>query len=504
MAVVALTPAIASAAPLSFSPAGTIDAGTPLHAVSCPSISLCVIAGGSSHLDISNNPEASAYTTVQLASPDESLNGVSCPSTTFCVAVDGDGNAYVSSDPTAQTAAGWAEISDIDGDGAALDGVSCPSTTVCLAVGFAGAFVSTNAGAIWSQVLGTSGIHFTAVSCPTAGLCVAVANGTQAVTFTNLEAGAGAVVTAAPSADSRGADHLTAVSCPASALCVAVDDGGYAAVSTDPSASDWDEAVATGAGGGLAGVACPLVALCLAASTDGAVTFSSDAVDGASSMWGLDASGFDAHALDALACPESGLCVAIDSGGGESVGSGAMLGVALAGAGGGTVTDSDGYIDCGLTCSAYYAAGSSVTLTAAAGPGSTFAGWSGAGCSGTGTCTITNGQAGTSAAVTASFNPPPSETTITKVAVERRRHRATFHFTATYSPEGYECELVRATAARRHRRHRHHTPHAPAYHACRSPQSYGRLERGSYTFYVYAVGPGGSDPTPASAEFTIR
>ena len=46
-------------------------------------------------------------------------------------------------------------------------------------------------------------------------------------------------------------------------------------------------------------------------------------------------------------------------------------------------------IICGATCSASYASGTAVTLTATPATGSTFAGWSGGGCTGTGTCTVT-------------------------------------------------------------------------------------------------------------------
>jgi hypothetical protein len=46
-------------------------------------------------------------------------------------------------------------------------------------------------------------------------------------------------------------------------------------------------------------------------------------------------------------------------------------------------------IDCGATCSADYDYNTAVTLTATADPGSTFRGWSGAGCSGTGNCVVT-------------------------------------------------------------------------------------------------------------------
>ncbi len=62
--------------------------------------------------------------------------------------------------------------------------------------------------------------------------------------------------------------------------------------------------------------------------------------------------------------------------------------VSKAGTGSGTVTSAPAGVDCGSTCSAQFADGASVTLTAVAAAGSTFAGWSGA-CSGTGTCPLT-------------------------------------------------------------------------------------------------------------------
>ena len=55
----------------------------------------------------------------------------------------------------------------------------------------------------------------------------------------------------------------------------------------------------------------------------------------------------------------------------------------------GTVLSDIGGINCGITCSASYVPGSSVTLNIGASATSgMFAGWSGAGCSGTSTCTI--------------------------------------------------------------------------------------------------------------------
>lgn len=67
------------------------------------------------------------------------------------------------------------------------------------------------------------------------------------------------------------------------------------------------------------------------------------------------------------------------------------LTVTKSGAGSGTVSSDKGAIDCGGTCSDDYAEGTTVTLSASAGTNSTFNGWTGGGCSGTGTCVVTIG-----------------------------------------------------------------------------------------------------------------
>jgi hypothetical protein len=64
------------------------------------------------------------------------------------------------------------------------------------------------------------------------------------------------------------------------------------------------------------------------------------------------------------------------------------LTVTKAGTGSGSITSSPAGIDCGSTCSFGFNAGTGVTLTATADAGSTFVGWSGEGCTGTGTCTV--------------------------------------------------------------------------------------------------------------------
>ncbi len=69
--------------------------------------------------------------------------------------------------------------------------------------------------------------------------------------------------------------------------------------------------------------------------------------------------------------------------------------------GSGTVTSSPSGISCGSYCSAMFTSGTLITLSASANAGSSFVGWTGAGCSGTGTCIIT---LNTSTTVTATFH----------------------------------------------------------------------------------------------------
>jgi len=78
------------------------------------------------------------------------------------------------------------------------------------------------------------------------------------------------------------------------------------------------------------------------------------------------------------------------------------LTVSKAGAGNGTVTSTPAGISCGATCSANYDGGTVVTLTATPATGSTFSGWSGAGCAGKGSCTVTMAAA---TSVIANFKP---------------------------------------------------------------------------------------------------
>ena len=105
---------------------------------------------------------------------------------------------------------------------------------------------------------------------------------------------------------------------------------------------------------------------------------------------------------------------------------GSTLSVGKAGSGAGTVTSSPAGITCGSTCSAPFGA-ISVTLTASPASGSTFTGWSGSPCTGTGTCALTMS---TDHAVTATFEADKT-LTVTKSGAGAG--------TITSTPAGISC-----------------------------------------------------------------
>ena len=105
------------------------------------------------------------------------------------------------------------------------------------------------------------------------------------------------------------------------------------------------------------------------------------------------------------------------------------LTVTEAGTGFGTVSSNPAGILCPSTCSAPFTTGSQVTLTVTANSGSTFVGWSGAGCSGVGVCTVTMSAA---ESVTATFN---TSTTFALTVTET----GTGSGTVTSNPSGISC-----------------------------------------------------------------
>lgn len=160
--------------------------------------------------------------------------------------------------------------------------------------------------------------------------------------------------------------------------------------------------------------------------------------------------------------------------------------------GGGSVSSDPAGLGCASTCARRFPEGAVVTLTATPAAGFVFGGWGGA-CSGAGACAATMDEAHD---VSARFEklptpgpPPPPKTRITRSAIDAQG-RATFHFTATGESTRFQCSL-------------RPRPKPPVFSNCRSPRSYRGLASGRYLFAVRAIGPGGTDPTPAKHALRI-
>ena len=113
------------------------------------------------------------------------------------------------------------------------------------------------------------------------------------------------------------------------------------------------------------------------------------------------------------------------------------LSVSRQGTGSGTVTSNPAGINCGSTCSASYAAGTSVTLNAQPASGSSFTGWSGA-CTGTSSCTVSMDSA---RSVTASF------TTAATTRLVTLTKSGTGTGSVTSSPAGLSCGSTCSSAS---------------------------------------------------------
>ncbi len=87
------------------------------------------------------------------------------------------------------------------------------------------------------------------------------------------------------------------------------------------------------------------------------------------------------------------------------------LQITKSGSGSGSVDSGDGGISCGSTCSHLYNYGTNVTLSATAAGSSVFGGFSGGGCSGTASCSVTITAATT---IDANFVPPPNYVFVTQ------------------------------------------------------------------------------------------
>ena len=285
----------------------TIDAGHELRGVACPSASQCTAVDRDGR-QVTFNPTAPGTPTPTTIDAGHWLTGVACPSTSQCTAVDDDGR-QVTFNPTAP---GTPTPVEIVLGGPTLESVACPSTSQCTSIYQSGSYsrqVTFNPNTseqTGSRVIGYSTYALNGgVACPSTGQCTAVGGDGQVVTFD-------------PTGDVSNSTTLN---------------------------TEW-----------LEGVACPSTSQCTAVGHNSPV-FEGDPNTPAS--WHLEPVP-GTSSLDDVDCSSVTQCVAVDWTS-AFVGTRAhSLTVSIAGSGSVTGTG----ISCPGTCSALFATGAMVTLTA--------------------------------------------------------------------------------------------------------------------------------------------
>ncbi|WP_028643159.1 InlB B-repeat-containing protein [Nocardioides sp. URHA0020] len=514
-----------------------------LVSVSCATEDVCVAGGGGGLVLSTGLPRGGAEFWHQsvIGDSDAVVFGVSCPTETMCAAITDTGVLGASNNARTNTPTWTQSTPQLPGDLSPY-GLECATPSACYT--FDKTFVASTtdlAGGpqTWtSQEVVPPGGLVSAINCASVTRCVAVDLTGHAVvatvppprTLTVALAGSGSgSVTSAPGGITCGAE------------CAYEYPQGSAVTLTATPADD-TSTFEGWSGGGCSGTETCTVTLDDATTVT--ATFSenpyvkldlyANAGSGSGAVW-IGGRGVDCRTACFYAAPR-GFVISLDadadagsrfdhwSGGGCDDTSTTCqftfnedtviqayfvalpkLTVTIGGTGDGAVTSDVGDIDCGSICSDYYDPGTDVTLTATPTEGSRFAGWSGGGCDGTGTCTVAMDAAYT---VTATFTStdevtPPVPTTppahtpaapntrLTKTTVNAKKRTARFTFTATGSVTRYRCALTAA-----HKK--------VVYKTCRSPVTFRKLKPGRYTFTVVAVGRGGTDRTPARKSITMR
>jgi hypothetical protein len=163
------------------------------------------------------------------------------------------------------------------------------------------------------------------------------------------------------------------------------------------------------------------------------------------------------------------------------------------GTGTGSVTSTPAGIDCGSTCTSSFGIGDQVTLTATPDSGSNFTGWTGGGCSGTGTCVVTISADTT---VTATFTKKakdktkPSVTSL-KVKVNHKKKMATVKFKGTDPGHGskglrFKCKLDKKP-----------------FKSCKSPKTYKHLHKGKHKVQVKVIDKAGNVSKARTKKFKV-
>jgi len=279
------------------------------QAVSCPSASVCYVAGNPTYKTVDGGATWSA----------QAVSGatrylISCADESHCLQ---SGNTPVGDAILLATADGgstWTTTLHVQYPVNFINTIGCTTGLVCVAGGSLGVlYLSSDGGLNWSELdTAFTRNNFAAISCSGGSFCVAVGGSTDAATLFIAVTHDGGASWALPTVLVD--DSLTGVSCPSTQVCVAVGLNANVASTTDGGATWHVTNVSTGTNLNMfVGVSCPSTLICYAA-TQGGLLFRS--TDGGRSWAKRSSFPFNFRGLD---CPTTTVCYVVSPQIGQSV-----------------------------------------------------------------------------------------------------------------------------------------------------------------------------------------
>jgi len=247
-----------------------------LHAITCPTVNVCYVVGGSSAYPTSDTvavtDDSGAHWLVQTRHVHDVLEAVSCPATAVCYAFGEQGTFMSTSD------AGHSWVSQslpINHFRFTLTALSCPLAGVCYLAGSevaaGGGFiphvlVTRDGGTHWDDVTSVAGARqLFGITCSASGFCLVAGNTDHYQFFVAVSKDGGQTWTATSTADTGQYGSFSAVACSSdSQLCALVGDWGALETTSDQGTS-WRAGRAEPLLVMLSGVSCPVELICYAA-----------------------------------------------------------------------------------------------------------------------------------------------------------------------------------------------------------------------------------------------
>jgi photosystem II stability/assembly factor-like uncharacterized protein len=237
----------------------------PLNSVSCPTMHECTAVGG---FEVISTQDGGTSWSVQFLKA-QNLSAVSCPSVTMCVVAGvypsagpgcDDGVTYTTTD-SGQT---WTQqfLSCFT-----PRGLSCPTTSVCILVGTTypghyqhGEIFRSSGGSAWHDEFNLRGLNsqVNSVSCPSASFCEAVGDSSSQAALGSVDGG---LSWASQHVGQNGSfTSLSAVTCRSTSICQAA---GVHAFSTANGGANWTAQSIPATVSNMNGISCPSSGTCL-------------------------------------------------------------------------------------------------------------------------------------------------------------------------------------------------------------------------------------------------